>query len=104
MKLLEEVKQKLIYLNDCSAAFVVAHAAWSACDHRELPGPSALSISATLDNDNIHLIGQLQQITTNIDYSNDDQAEMLRWLNNKGYSRYIAKQVKVKLSKLVDWA
>jgi len=100
MQILEAVKQKLNYLNDSPAAYLLAHAAWSACDHRELPGPSALRVSAVMDSGNIDLVNQLQRITTCPDYSNDDQFEMLGWLHSKGYSNHIAKQVKVKLNNL----
>jgi hypothetical protein len=103
MKLLEEVKEKITYLHTCSAAYILAHAAWSACDHRSLPGPSTLEVSAQLDDDNIKLIGDLQRITRKTDYSNTDQAEMLRWLDSNCYSSYVAKQVKITKKKLVDW-
>lgn len=103
MKLLEDVKNKIIYLHTCSAAYILAHAAWSACDHRELPGPSALRVSVALDSSNKELVYQLQQITSCHDYSNDDQAEMLKWLDSNDYSNYVAKQVKTTRKKLADW-
>jgi len=104
MHLLEEVKAKIIYLSSCTAAYLLAHAAWSACDHRKLPGPSVLQLSAALDHSNKELINQLQRITDQPDYSNRDQAEMLRWLNDHGYTAYIAKQLKTTKNKLVDWS
>lgn len=83
MILLEQVKKKIAALHTCPAAYILAHAAWSACDHRDVPGPSALTISSRLDSNNINLLSQLQQITTREDYSNSDQAEMLRWLHSR---------------------
>ncbi len=103
MKLLDTVKRKISLLGGCSAAYILAHAAWSACDHRKLPGPSTLEISVVLDEGNTRLFFHLNQITGFPDYSNDDQAEMLRWLDEAGYSRYVAKQVKMPKKKLVDW-
>ena len=103
MKLLEIMKEKILYLGGCSAAYIVAHAAWSACDHRSLPGPSVLEVSASLDEGNKELLTQLNQITLFTDYSNSDQAEMLRWLHKAGYSSYVAKQVKMAKNKLIDW-
>jgi len=103
MKLLDIVKTKIVKLHTCSAAYLLAHAAWSACDHRELPGPSALEMSATLDAGNLELVNYLQRITTMDDYSNPDQAEMLRWLDQAGYTSYVAKQLKTTRKKLVDW-
>jgi len=103
MELLDDIKQKINYLGTCTAAYILAHAAWSACDHRELPAPSALKISVSLDSSNVEMVAQLQQITTCHDYSNSDQAEMLRWLDSNGYSGYVAKQVKITKKKLVDW-
>lgn len=103
MDLLEKVKFKIAELNTCSAAYILAHAAWSACDHRELPGPSVLEVSHRLDKGNIDLVSQLQNITRCTDYSNTDQAEMLRWLHSSGYSKHVAKQVKKTMKTLVDW-
>ncbi len=103
MELLERVKAKINKLGRCSAAYILAHAAWSSCDHRELPGPSLLRVSVALDPSNTELFFQLNQITTYSDYSNDDQAEMLRWLDKSGYSGYVSKQVKVTKKKLIDW-
>ena len=105
MQLLEAVKKKITYLHTCRGAYILAHAAWSACDHRYLPGPSALEISANLDLGNIELVHMLQQITGMADYSNPDQAEMLRWIHEQpfGYSNYIAKQLKTTKKKLIDW-
>lgn len=103
MQLLNEVKAKIQYLHTCTAAYLLAHAAWSACDHRKLPGPSTLQISAALDHSNKHLIAELQRITDQPDYSNRDQAEMLCWLHDNGYSGYVAKQLKTTKNKLVDW-
>jgi hypothetical protein len=103
MQLLDEVKNKILYLDTCTAAYLLAHAAWSACDHRKLPGPSTLQISAALDRSNKHLVTELQRITGHPDYSNRDQSEMLRWLNDKGYTSYVAKQLKTTKKKLVDW-
>ena len=103
MNVLEEVKKKIAYLTTCSSAYLLAHAAWSACDHRCLPGPSVLDISADLDSECQKYIFNLQQITSFPDYSNSDQAEMLRWLHKNGYSSYVAKKVKTTKNKLVDW-
>lgn len=104
MEILDQVRNKIMYLHTCNAAYILAHAAWSACDHRELPGPSVISVSASLDSSNVELVYRLQQITTHMDYSNDDQAKMLRWLHDNGYSRYVAKQVKTTMKKLIDWS
>jgi len=103
MMLLEIVKKRIDYLDSCTAAFILAHAAWSACDHREQPGPSALHISYSLDSSNIELVTQLQKITCCDDYSNSDQVEMLKWLHSSGYSKYIARRLKTTIKKLVDW-
>lgn len=103
MVLLDKVKKKIDYLHTCSAAYILAHAAWSACDHRLLPGPSALEISCSLDQDNYDLVVQLQRLSVCTDYDNSAQAEMLRWLHSAGYSKYVAKKVKSTMKKLVDW-
>lgn len=103
MKLLNVVKDRISSLGGCSGAYLLAHAAWSACDHRKLPGPSSLEISVVLDEKNTRLFFHLCKISGFHDYSNDDQAEMLRWLHEKGYSSYVAKQVKMYKNKLVDW-
>lgn len=103
MKILDVVKERILSLNTCSAAYLLAHAAWSACDHRKLPGPSALEISVVLDEKNTRLFFHLCQISGFHDYSNDDQAAMLHWLHEAGYSKYVAKQVKMPKKKLVDW-
>ncbi len=95
MEILELVKERITYLSHCSGAYRMAHAAWSACDHRDLPGPSVLEISVGLDEGNKELYFKLCKIITYPDYSNDDQAEMLRWLDEAGYSKYVAKQVKM---------
>lgn len=103
MELLKKVKQKIASLHTCESAYLLAHAAWSACDHRQLPGPSAMEISSGLDDSNKKLVFQLQHITLFPDYSNSDQAEMLRWLHNSGYSKYVAKRAKTTMKKLIDW-
>jgi hypothetical protein len=103
MKLLEEVKNKISYLEHCSSAYILAHAAWSACDHRLINGPSILECTGKLDTSNRILINELQQITSYDDYSNADQASMLAWLHENQYSSYIAKKVKMTHKKLVDW-
>ena len=95
MQILESVKRQLTRLHTCSSAYVLAHAAWSACDHRALPGPSLLEISSQLDESNKRLVNHLMHISSSVDYRNDDQAEMLRWLDKSGYSAYVAKQVKM---------
>lgn len=103
MQVLDNAKAKISQLSGCHAAYLLAHAAWSACDHRELPGPSCLETSSTLDASNKELLFSLQQISCLPDYSNSDQAAMLRWLHEQGYSSYIAKKVKTTKAKLVDW-
>lgn len=103
MEILEIAKKRLNFLDTCSAAYLLAHAVWSACDHRKIPGPSTLEISVVLDKSNTELFFKLNEITTFSDYSNDDQAEMLRWLDEAGYSSYVAKTVKIPKKKLVDW-
>lgn len=103
MDILERTKTKIASLSGCSAAYLLAHAAWSACDHRELPGPSFLELSSTLDGSNKELAWQLMNISVLGDYSNRDQAEMLYWLHDRGYSSYVAKQLKTTKKKLVDW-
>lgn len=103
MKLLEQVKEQLLALHSCDSAFILAHAAWSACDGRKLSGPSCLEISAGLDDTNKTLVAKLNGITMQTDYSNSDQSEMLRWLHAQRYSRYIAKTLKMAKTKLVDW-
>lgn len=103
MDLLDKVKQKIDSLYSCDAAYILAHAAWSACDHRKPPGPSALEVSAKLDSSNTEIVQQLYDITAHYDYSNADQTEMLRWLHQRDFSGYIAKQLKTTKKKLVDW-
>lgn len=103
MDLLQRVKQKINSLHTCDSAYILAHAAWSACDHRQIPGPSAMEVSSVLDENNKKLVFQLQQITLFRDYDNSEQAEMLRWLHNVGYSKYVAKRAKTTMKKLIDW-
>lgn len=103
MQVLEQVKGRINTLQTCDAAYILAHAAWSACDHRMPPGPCAMEVSSKLDSNNRELVFQLQQITNQPDFSNSDQAEMLRWLHSAGYTRYLCKQLKTKKNKLIDW-
>lgn len=103
MKLLETIKQRISSLSGCEAAYILAHASWSACDHRKFSGPSALQTSSALDSSNQELVWMLYAITSQADYSNNAQAAMLRWLNERGYTSYVAKQLKTTKKKLVDW-
>jgi len=103
MDLLEEVKGKIADLHTCDAAYILAHAAWSACDFRMLPGPCVFEVSVSLDAGNAVLISRLQRLSLENDFHNGDQALMLRWLHDNGYSAYVAKQVKMTKKKLVDW-
>ena len=104
MNLLEQVKGKITELHTCDAAYILAHAAWSACDFRMLPGPCVFKVSVALDGGNAELISKLQRLSLEVDFHNGDQAEMLRWLHTNGYSAYVAKKVKMTKKNLVDWA
>lgn len=103
MEILEQAKQKINYLHTCDAAYILAHAAWSACDHRMYPGPSIFEVSCDLDASNKQIIFGLMQIAQQPDFSNSDQAEMLRWLHDRGYTKYLCKQFKTTAKKLIDW-
>lgn len=103
MNILEQVKQKITSLYGCDSSYILAHAAWSACDHRNFNGPSALAVSTGLDSGNKGLVNRLYDITSHYDYSNVDQAEMLKWLHENEFSGYIAKQLKTTKKNLVDW-
>lgn len=104
MEILEQLKTKIDYLGHSDAGEILAHAAWAACDHRGIPGPSILRASTVLDARNNELLRDLHMITAMPDYSNADQAQMLRWLHEREFSGYVAKQVKRAKNKLVDWA
>lgn len=103
MEILEQAKQQISYLHTCDSAYILAHAAWSACDHRMYPGPCAMEIGSSLDGTRKQLVFQLQQITNQPDFSNSDQAEMLRLLHARGYTKYLCKQFKTTAKKLIDW-
>lgn len=103
MEVLELAKERINALHTCDSAYIIAHAAWSACDHRMQPGPCAMEISSKLDERHTRLVFQLQQITVQPDFDNSDQAEMLRWLHKKGYTKYLCKQLKTTKAKLIDW-
>ncbi len=83
MKSLDEVKQKIIEMGHCKAAYTLAHAAASACNQSY--GVSLLRISAGLDYYNMKLVAVLFNITKQPDFSNADQTEMLYWLDENGW-------------------
>ena len=104
MDLLEEVKNKIADLHTCDAAYILAHAAWSACDFRMLPGPCVFEVSVSLDAGNAELVSRLQRLSLENDFHNGDQALMLRWLLLCACREYEGKRVKMTKKKLVDWA
>lgn len=103
MDILEQAKQKIVYLHTCDSAYIIAHAAWSACDHRMYPGPCAMDISSGLDSENREIVFGLQNITNQPDFSNSDQEAMLHWLHARGYSKWLAKKFKTHAKKLIWW-
>lgn len=103
MELLDEMQKKIEWLGHCDGAYIMAHATWAACDHREVCGPGALTLSHKLDPGNKERVDALNRITLQNDYNNCDQADMLKWLHDKGFSGYVAKQIKWTKKRLVDW-
>lgn len=103
MNLLDRIEKKIESLGRSGGAYVMAHATWSACDHRKVCGPSSLEISVALDPSNKELVDQLNRITQESDYCNEHQAAMLNWLHEHKFSEYVAQKVKIEPKLLVDW-
>tara|TARA_Y100001973_G_C5208806_1_gene343715 strand:- start:622 stop:915 length:294 start_codon:yes stop_codon:yes gene_type:complete len=83
MKLLKEIKESIIGLGRSKAAFTLSHAVASACNSDY--GVSFLRISSGLDVQKTELVIRLLGITSEPDFSNQSQTEMLHWLEDNGY-------------------
>jgi hypothetical protein len=87
MKLLDKAKGKIISLERCNAAYIVAYATAAACSKRYCV--NLLEVSANLGYENLELVLQLCKISHECDYSNADQDEMLAWLDQNLYLKNV---------------
>lgn len=71
MKLIDSVLDQIQCLEKSKAAYILAHALYSACVGT--PGPSLLKVSVALDSNNRELFCKLVQIAFEPDYSNSAQ-------------------------------
>lgn len=78
--LINEMMAQIEYLHRCNAAYLMAHALYSACHHGDFPGPNILNLSSGLDRGNKELVGRLLYLTSEPDYSNDAQDNARDWI------------------------
>ena len=84
MKLIDEV---LAVIDDGTWGWekhpqILAEALYAACK-RSAPGPNFLAIATNLDQENRSLVTRLMSLTEEIDYSNDDQYQAAKYLQEK---------------------
>jgi len=83
MESLDNIKNKMIQMGRGKATNTLGHAAASACNQKY--GVSLLRICVGLDNSNKKLVIGLFDIANQPDFSNQDQSEMLDWLEDNDY-------------------
>ena len=82
MKLIDKAVQKIIELDSCKAAHIMAQALYSACT-TGCPGPSLITVSAALDDENRALFCELASICDEPDFSNVDQDRAIRFVRQR---------------------
>lgn len=84
MKLLDELKERIVKMGSSTSAGRLARIGASMC-HDSYSSVPFLDISVGFDQANRELVKRCLFITDEPDYSNADQFEFLHWLEQRGW-------------------